>query len=87
MDNDPADTSSNHPVLESISDERSERKGEWNGEKERNGERETRAGCNGGRAVGGRGPIVVDERGEGTSAHRMHIEASFHGHRRLKVPS
>ncbi|KYN12585.1 hypothetical protein ALC57_15312 [Trachymyrmex cornetzi] len=26
-------------------------------------------------------------RGERTSAYRMHIEASFHGHRRLKVPT
>ncbi|KYQ51637.1 hypothetical protein ALC60_09256 [Trachymyrmex zeteki] len=28
-----------------------------------------------------------ERRGERTSAYRMHIEASFHGHRRLKVPT
>lgn len=69
-------------LLESIPDERNERERERKVEKKREIQRDVRK----------RGLPIEEQgrrsgrRGERTAYH-MHIEASFHGHRRLKVPT
>lgn len=70
-DNDPAGAATgNHPLVENVSDERQkERRGEDRGE---GGSYRVHVG----------GCSVVRRKGE-RAVYRMHIEASFHGHRRL----